>query len=272
MRGKLLLLSNSTNPEQPFLEHAREWIDLFFKNAQKILYIPYALVNPREYDEHTEKTALFFHSLGIEVVSIHQCEAKGPIFDTVDGIFVNGGNTFQLLQRLQQEGLLEIIQEKVKNGLPYLGSSAGTTICGPSIKTTNDMPVVEVASFNALNLTGFQITALPPYPPHLSETRDERINEFHAVNDTEVIGLREGSALHVHNEVMTVLGPHCARQFRKGQPTRELSPGSYLYAPFEMHNKNTEKLKAPGQFSMMEERRRHDSPDIEPNHLHLTPG
>ncbi len=223
---KLLLLSNSKIPNQPVLEHALPWIRDHFKGARTILFIPYAL---GDHDRYATFIISAFDKIGIKVISAHTSENPVELLDQVDGIFIGGGNTFRLLCKLRNTGLIEAISEKVKAGMPYMGSSAGTNVACPTIKTTNDMPIVFPFSFDALNLVNFQINPhyLDPDPTsnHMGETREERIMQFHEENSTPVIGIREGTALKITNGNIELLGHKTARVFQKGQPAIEVEPG-----------------------------------------------
>lgn len=149
-----------------------------------------------------------------------------------EAIFIGGGNTFRLLKTLYERKMIDVIRERVRGGVPYIGSSAGSNVAAPTIKTTNDMPIVYPPSFDALNLVPFQINPhyLDPEPDgkHKGETREQRINEFHEENTTPVVGLREGTMLWVENDVVTLHGIARARLFKKGQPAVEIDPSEKI--------------------------------------------
>ena len=153
-------------------------------------------------------------------------------FANADAIFTGGGNTFRLLKTLYERDLLDVIRTRVRGGVPYIGSSAGTNIACPTIKTTNDMPIVFPPSFDALGLVDFQIN--PHYldpdesSTHKGETREQRILEFLEENDTMVVGIREGSALRVENGMATLVGDKPARVFRRGRDPEEVPVGNAI--------------------------------------------
>ncbi|MBA2652108.1 MAG: dipeptidase PepE [Tatlockia sp.] len=236
---KLLLLSNATNYGQQYLEHAMPWIKEHFSGLKKILFIPYAKKN---HESYTNKMIDALKELNIEIISAHTRKNPVELLDQVDGIIIGGGNTFRLLNELYKNKLIEPLANKIKNGTPYMGASAGINVVCPTIKTTNDMPIVYPPSFNALGLVNFQINPhyLDPQPDskHQGETREVRLAEFHEENKIPVIGLREGSALKIEGENITLLGPYSARIFHKDKEVFEVQPGViYLKANTITNNK-----------------------------------
>jgi dipeptidase E len=236
----LLLLSNGKLPGQEYLEYAREWIcDLFGASAETpktILFVPYAL---KDHDAYAAKVRKALAPLGIDVISAHEADDPVALLGRVDGVFVGGGNTFRLLAELERTGLLDAIAAKVKGGMPYMGASAGINVAGPTIKTTNDMPIVMPASLDAMGLVSFQIN--PHYVegrfhyeedgkmvPYNGESRTDRINQFHEENDTPVVGVREGAALRVKGKNIELLGGKPAKLFRKGKAPVEVAEGAEL--------------------------------------------
>lgn len=206
----LLLLSNSTNAGEEYLEYTLNYIDDFVENKPcKALFIPYAGVTIT-WDEYHNAVAEKLLPLGIEVSSIHHTENAIEAVNDADLIIVGGGNTFNLLKTIQLNGLIEPIRKKVKAGTPYIGWSAGSNLACPTIRTTNDMPIVEPQSFDALNLIPFQIN--PHYTNELldnhgGETRDMRLNEFLQANQNMyVAGLREGTMLVIKGDSITLNG------------------------------------------------------------------
>lgn len=215
---RLLLLSNSTNPGESFLEWARPLICDFLKPEDgKILFIPYAAVS-LSYDSYYEKVREKFAEMGYETSSIHHFTDPNKALIDSEIIVVGGGNTFHLLYELEKHGLMEVISEKCRQGTPYLGWSAGINLVCPTIRTTNDMPVIQTVSLNALGLLSFQIN--PHYTDrviegHGGESREMRIEEFTRLNqDVAVVGLRESSALKSEHGNISLLGKHSARIFR----------------------------------------------------------
>jgi dipeptidase E len=229
---RLLLISNSTNPGEPYLSYPKENIKKFLGDLKgKAIFIPYAAVT-FSYDEYENKVAERFNETGIEIVSIHRFEDAKSAVRTASALVVGGGNTWQLLKLLIDNDLLGVIREKVLSGTPYVGWSAGSNVACPTIKTTNDMPVVEPSSFAALNLIPFQIN--PHYTDanpagHAGETREQRIEEFLEINrSVYVVGLREGTMLLCENEKLHLLGDKTARIFKNGTLPQELGKGDNL--------------------------------------------
>jgi dipeptidase E len=225
---RLLLLSNSTNFGGTFLGHAGDWLREHLAGVRRLLFVPFAAVR-FSYDDFVRKVAQQVESLGIEVQGIHATTDPVAAVGTAEALAVGGGNTFQLLTRMHDLKLLDPIRERVRAGMPYVGWSAGSNVACPSIRTTNDMPVVEPASFEALRLIPFQIN--PHFtdaaiPNHGGETRSERLLEFLELNPSmAVLGLREGTALHVDGDAMTVLGERAALAFVHGRDPWEIEPG-----------------------------------------------
>jgi dipeptidase E len=226
---RLLLISNSTNPGEPYLYYPGKNIkDFLGHKPLKVLFIPYAAIT-FSYDEYEEKVSGRFRELGYEIVSIHHFENKIAAVKQSEAIVVGGGNTWQLLKMLRDNNLIEIVRQKLLEGTPYIGWSAGSNVACPTIKTTNDMPVVEPDSFESFNLIPFQIN--PHYtdvnpPGHAGETREQRILEFIEVNPGIVVaGLREGTMLIIEDGKIALSGPHSVRIFKKGELPAELSLG-----------------------------------------------
>ncbi len=226
---RLLLLSNSTNYGGTFLGHAEDMLAAFLgKDIERILFVPYAAVR-FSFDDFAAKVAERFGPLGYEVDCVHRAADPRAAVEAAEAVVVGGGNTFQLLARIYQDRLLGPIRERVGDGVPFVGWSAGSNVACPTIKTTNDMPIVEPPSFLALGLVPFQIN--PHFtdasiPNHGGETRSERLLEFVAANpDTPVIGLREGSTLRVEDARTTLLGDRPAIVFQSGSAPRDVAPG-----------------------------------------------
>jgi dipeptidase E len=222
---RLLLLSNSTNHGGSYLDHAMERILAFLGPRRRLAFVPFAL---HDHEGYTAKVRDRFAPSGVEVEGITLEGSTG--LENAEALFVGGGNTFRLLDRLQRRDLLGAIRERVGGGMPYLAASAGTNVACPTIRTTNDMPIVEPATFEALALVPFQINThyLDPDPAsrHMGETREERIGEYLEENDSAVLGLREGSWVAVEDEVARLEGPRPARLFRRDREPEELSPGA----------------------------------------------
>jgi dipeptidase E len=229
---RLLLISNSTNVGESYLDHTLPHIRNFIGNQRgKALFIPYAAVT-FSFDSYFYKVKEKLQGPGIELESVHTCEDPINALQMADFIITGGGNTFQLLNFLQINNLIDVIIRRVKQGIPYIGWSAGANIACPTIGTTNDMPIIEPASFNALNLVPFQINPhyLDAHPDgHAGETREARILEYIEVNSNRyVLGLREGSILQIEGQKMTLIGKKNLRVFKNGMNTMEIKPNEDL--------------------------------------------
>jgi dipeptidase E len=226
---RLLLISNSTLHGSGFLDHAEAEIRDFLGAIKRVLFVPFAL---HDRDGYAERTRGRFQRLGYSLESLHDSADKLQAVNNAEAIFIGGGNTFRLLKTLYDFQLLPAIRQRVELGMPYIGSSAGSNVAAPTIRTTNDMPIVEPPSLNALNLVPFQINPhyLDPNPDstHMGETREERLLQFLEENDTPVVGLREGALLRIEKGVTTLKGSTGARIFRKGREPIEIMPGSKL--------------------------------------------
>ncbi len=228
---RILLISNSTLYGSGYLDHAESEIRSFLGDVKRVLFVPFAL---HDWDGYTATAQKRFEKMGYELSSAHNAyDPKQSVNDT-DAVFIGGGNTFRLLKALYDFKLLDPIRERVEAGMPYIGSSAGSNVAGPTIKTTNDMPIVEPPSFNALGLVPFQINPhyLDPDPnsKHMGETREERLRQFLEENDTPVAGLREGAMLRIENGETILRGATGARIFRRGLEPVETVPGANLDA------------------------------------------
>lgn len=216
---RLLLISSSNVHGYGYLDHAEPAIRAHFGAAKRIAFIPYAA---HDYAAYTDKVRARLALMDYEVI--------GDDFANADAIFVGGGNTFRLLKALQERKLLAPLRDHVRDGLTYAGSSAGSVLASPTIRTTNDMPIVECSSLDALGLIPFQLNChyLDPDPnsTHKGETREVRIREFHEENETPVLGLREGCAIRAEDDVVTLLGEKTARLFRRGAEPVEIEPGN----------------------------------------------
>lgn len=229
---RLLLLSNSRNVGQGYLEHAEPFIKAFLgPEVKTVLFIPYAAVR-LTFDAFTEMVATRFGEMGYGMEPIHRARSPKAAVKKAEVIVVGGGNTFQLLATLHEKGLVAAIRDRVKAGAPYIGWSAGANVACPTMKTTNDMPIVEPASLGATRLVPFQINPhyLDVHPQgHGGETREERLLEFIAANPgMQVVGLREGSILRLEAGRLALLGGKTARIFLKGKDPREVGPGANL--------------------------------------------
>lgn len=224
---RLLLISNSTNPGEAYLDYPKNYIkDFLGEEPVHALFIPYAGIT-FSYDEYEEKVNNRFAEIGHKVTSIHHFENPVEAVEKAEAIIVGGGNTWHMVKTLQDNGLMEPLRKKVLSGVPYIGWSAGSNIACPTLKTTNDMPISEPRSFDTLNLVPFQINPhyLDAHPTdHGGETREMRINEFIEVNkEVYVVGLREGTMLLLENEELKLMGNRTARIFKYGKEPSELN-------------------------------------------------
>jgi dipeptidase E len=228
---RLLLISNSTRFGERYLDHCAAAMTSFLTpTARQVLFVPYAV---HDRDGYAAKVRARFAEMGFGLVSVHHAP-EGPVraVESAEAVFIGGGNTFRLLEALWGQRLIEPIRNRVIAGMPYIGSSAGSNVACPSIRTTNDMPIVQPPSFEALGLVPFNINPHYQDPPaastHMGETREARIREFHEENTPPVVGLREGAWLRVEETSVWLEGSTGARIFRRGAEPTELVSGSRL--------------------------------------------
>ncbi len=229
---RLLLISNSTNAGEAYLDYPKHEISKFLgQKPVKALFIPYAAVT-FPFDEYENKVSERFREVGHDVVSIHNFKDPVKAVEEAEAIVVGGGNTWQLLKMVQDNGLIGPIRKKVMGSTPYIGWSAGSNMACPSLRTTNDMPIIEPDTFEAFSFIPFQINPhyLDANPEgHAGETREQRIAEFLEINpDLFVAGLREGTMLILEKEKLSLIGPRNLRVFKKNQEPIELGPGDSL--------------------------------------------
>ena len=229
---KLLLISNSTNAGEAYLDYPKYNIKEFLGDGiKKTLFIPYAAVT-FSFDAYAAKVQERFDEIGYTVDSIHTYDDPVKAVENADAIIIGGGNTWQLTKMMQDNKLLEPIRKKVLAGTPYVGWSAGSNVACPSIKTTNDMPIIEPDSFNVCNFVNFQINPhyLDANPDgHAGETREMRIEEFIEANkDIFVVGLREGTMLQIIDNDIQLIGKKNARIFKYQKEPIEIKPGGDL--------------------------------------------
>ena len=223
---RLLLISNSTNAGEVYLEYAKGNIREFLgSSGVKALFVPYAGVTV-SYNDYEKKVKEKFNETGHDIVSIHHFDDPGKAVEQAEAIVVGGGNTFRLAEQLHKNSLIDKIRKRVLEGIPYIGWSAGANAACPTICTTNDMPVVQPRSFDSFNLVKFQINPhyLDSNPEgHAGETREMRISEYVEINrDIYVVGLREGSMLLLENGSIRLIGKRTMRVFRYGKSPVEL--------------------------------------------------
>jgi dipeptidase E len=229
---KVIIASTSTVFGGTYLDYLLPVLKEHFMGISNLVFIPFARPGGITHDEYTEKVKPFFKQLNIEVKGIHQFENPIEAIQNAEAIFTGGGNTFVLVDMLYKYNLLDAIQKAVENGTPYLGTSAGSNICGLTMNTTNDMPIVYPPSFRTLGLVSFNLNPhyLDPIEglQHMGETRETRIREFHQYNPQSVLGLREGSWLEVLGNKITLKGDLPARLFQQGKEPSEIETGTDL--------------------------------------------
>ena len=229
---KLIIASTSTVFGSGYLEYLLPTLQLHFKGVKTLIFIPYARPGGISYINYTSMVKKAFSEIDISVKGLHEFENPKQALLNAEGIFTGGGNTFELLNQLYKKDVLAILKQVLENGTPYLGTSAGSNICGIDMKNTNDMPIVYPPSFKALGCLYFNINAhyLDPVEgsTHMGETRETRIKEFHVFNKTAVLGLREGGWLSVEGENITLHGEESARLFQQNQKPVELKRGEVV--------------------------------------------
>lgn len=222
---RLLLISTSTVFGTRYLEHARGELREVLAGVGRVLFVPYAL---QDRDGYAGKAREAFREMGFDFDSVHEAADPGKAVEEAEAVFCGGGNTFRLLKTLYDLDLVAALRRRALEGMPYTGASAGSNLACPTIKTTNDMPIVQPPSFDGLGLVSFQINPhyLDPQPgsTHMGETRETRIREFHEENETPVVGLREGAILRVEGHSLLLKGVAGARVFRRGQEPEEVAP------------------------------------------------
>jgi dipeptidase E len=222
---RLLLISSSTLHGGGFLDHAAVEIQAFLGAIPSVLFFPYAL---QDRGACARQARDRFRAMGYALESADEAADPSAAAAHAPAFFVGGGNTFRLVDALHRLRLLDPIRARVASGVPYVGSSAGAIVAGPTIGTTKDMPIVEPPSFEALALAAFQISPhyLDPDPgsTHMGETQEQRILQFHEEHAAPVAGLREGAMLRVERESIVLKGIAGARIFRRGRPPVETLP------------------------------------------------
>lgn len=221
---RLLLISTSTVHGTGYLDHAESEIRDHLREIDSILFVPYALA---DHDGYTAKAQERFAAMGLALNGIHREKSPAEAVTRARAVFIGGGNTFRLLKALHELGLIDAIRKRALAGMPYMGASAGSNVACPTIRTTNDMPIVEPPSLQALDLFPYQINPhyLDPVPgsTHMGETREQRLLQYLEENTRPVIGLREGSMLRVHKGEIRLLGKPSARIFESGKDPYEVA-------------------------------------------------
>lgn len=225
---KLIVASTSTIHGSGYLEYLLDDLALFFKNHSTITFIPYARPGGISHDDYTLKARQAFQKINKSVIGLHEFESPTEAIQNSEAIFTGGGNTFVLLNQLYKNDLINVLRNTIDSGTPYLGTSAGSNICGLTINTTNDMPIVYPPTFKALSIVPFNINPhyLDPIPnsEHMGETRETRIKEFHKFNTQPVVGLREGNWIEIEGRNMLLKGNKLTRIFEYEKKPYELEP------------------------------------------------
>lgn len=228
---KLLLISNSTNAGEAYLQYPIGQISSFLKGVKEIVFVPYAAVT-FSYAEYEAKVQARFDEIGVKVRSVHRAKDPRKMIREAEAICVGGGNTFALTKKMQEQGLIQAIRSKIAKGTPYVGWSAGSNVTCPTICTTNDMPIVQPESFKAIGAVKFQINPhyLDANPEgHAGETREQRILEYIKANPRRwVVGLREGCMLKYVDGKLELIGSRPMRIFKYGVETFEVNSGDDL--------------------------------------------
>lgn len=207
---KLLLLSNSSIPSEPYFNWGKPFVKEFLGEKQKtVLFVPYAGVSIN-YEEYTTMVSKVFGEIGHEIVGIHEFDNPIVAINNCEALAVGGGNTFRLFQQLHELGLMDVINKRIDAGMPYMGWSAGSNTACPFLFTTNDMPIVQPPSFNGLGQLPFQLNVhytQAVIDGHGGESRDTRLAEYLVLNkDLPLIGLRECSLIEVNGNTYQLKG------------------------------------------------------------------
>ena len=232
MSKRLIIASTSTLHQGSYLDYLLPELATHFADADEVLFIPYARPSGISHDTYTAKAQSAFTELGKNLRGIHTFSNPVIAVQQAKAIFTGGGNTFVLVNALHQNKVMQPLREKLLSGTPYLGTSAGSNICGVTMQTTNDMPIIYPPSFKTLGVVPFNINPhyLDPVSgsSHMGETRETRIKEFHSCNTIPVIGLREGSWLKVTDKTIRLQGTLSARVFTQGDTPYELETGKTI--------------------------------------------
>lgn len=227
-----IIASTSTVFGGEYLDYLTSEIKELFKDISTLIFIPYARPGGISHDEYTEKVSPVFKIMGIEVIGLHQFKNPVEAIENAEGVFTGGGNTFVLVDSLYKNEVLEPLRKRIFDGMPYLGTSAGSNICGVTINNTNDMPIVYPPSFKTMGIVPFNINPhyldSDPKSKHMGETRETRIKEFHSQSTVPVVGLREGSWIRVNGEKNRLEGPLTARIFQQNKEPYELESGEEI--------------------------------------------
>ncbi len=228
----LIVASTSTVYGGEYLDYINQEMTALFKDTKEVIFIPYARPGGMSHDDYTEKASHAFRKIGKKLIGLHTFKNPAEVLKNAKGVFTGGGNTFVLVNALYGLELMQVLRKAIFDGLPYLGTSAGSNICGVSMQTTNDMPIIYPPSFKTLGVIPFNLNPhyLDPDPSskHMGETRETRIAEFHTQNTIPVVGLREGSWLRVKGDEIKLMGELKARIFKQEKEPYEVESGTIL--------------------------------------------
>lgn len=228
----LIIASTSTLHSGNYLDYLLPTLKEHFSNLKTLVFVPYARPGGITHDEYTSKVKSVFTLIGIDVKGLHEFENPKEAIINAEAIFTGGGNTFLLVHQLYKNDVMDVLEQVLRNGTPYLGTSAGSNITGLTMQTTNDMPIIYPPSFKTLGILPFNLN--PHYldpdtnSTHMGETRETRLKEYHAFNTVPVLGLREGSWLEVKGDAILLKGTLTARWFTQNSPAIELAPDTDL--------------------------------------------
>jgi dipeptidase E len=228
----LIIASTSTLHSGNYLDYLLPTLKVHFSNIKTLVFVPYARPGGITHDEYTSKVKSVFSGIGIEVKGLHEFEQPKEAIKSAEAIFTGGGNTFLLVSQLYKNDVMDVLEQALRSGTPYLGTSAGSNITGLTMQTTNDMPIIYPPSFKTLGILPFNLN--PHYldpdttSTHMGETRETRLKEYHGFNTVPVLGLREGSWLEVKGDTILLKGSLTARWFTQNNPAIELAPNTNL--------------------------------------------
>lgn len=232
MSRNLLLVSSSKCHPSGYLDHCATQAAELFTNVSEIVFVPYARPGGTSHDAYTTVARDRFASLGIAVRGLHEFDSPVAAIEESHGLFIGGGNTFVLLKQLYDDGIVEVVRRRLNEGLPYLGTSAGSNLAGLTIGSSNDMPIVHPPSFDAFAVVPFNINPHYPRaaadPTHMGETRVDRIAEFHIFNPQPVVSVCEDGMLRVVDNQMTLMGESEGYVFRAGKDRESVDAGANL--------------------------------------------
>jgi dipeptidase E len=221
---RLLLLSNSTQHGRAMLDHAEVAVRDHFEGISSVLFLPFAL---KDHDAYTATVAERMRAMEIEITGLHEADDAAAAIAAAEAVYVGGGNTFRLLREMRTRKLLDALRERVAEGMPYMGASAGTNLACPTIRTTNDMPIADPKGLGALDLVPFQVNChyldAPEAATHMGETREKRVEEYLEENTKPVLALREGTWLRRAGDELALYGLRPARLFRRGNEPEEIN-------------------------------------------------